>query len=136
MAIAKTVVGLEALVLLGLGMVGFVSPQTVMGMTGIEAHNAVAISEARVIFGALHFIIGGFFAGVALGVTRTSVEQALGLLVLLFGGMGIGRAVVVLIDDSWSLFHGGGLVFDFFLAALAMWARQWVVGSVRTGSDG
>ena len=124
MGMAKTVLWLAAIILLGVGFAGLFFPRAVLDMTGIQAPDPVALSEVRVIFGMLHLLLGAFFASVALGFSRTPLDSALLLLAVLFGVIGLGRGVIVLVDGSWSSFHAQGLALDFVVAGLAFWARS------------
>lgn len=126
---ARFALWVVALTLLGIGGVGLVAPETVVGMAGITAPGPVALSEARMLFGVFHLLVGGFFASAALGLSRTPIDSALVLAGVLFGGMGLARAAIVWVDGSWSNFHASGLVFDFVLAALAFWARRRVLAA-------
>ena len=127
MLVPKLALSLAALVLLGVGAAGLISPLAIVGSAGIEAPEGLALSEARLIFGLFHVLIGGFFAAPALGLGRTPLDSALRMQAILFGGMGTGRLLVIFLDDAWSGFHAGGLAMDFTLLALALWAL-WSLG--------
>ena len=96
-----------------------------MGMSGIQATDATARAEARLVFGTFHLMAGLFFAWARLSgalPTRTTLS----LVALLLGAMGATRLAVMAIEGAWSSFHYLGLAIDFGVSGLALWARAGV----------
>ena len=105
----------------GFGMLALIQPQTVAGWIGFGLLAPSAFGEMRAVFGGGVIVVGVFF------VMASVIERPaplLGALMLVFGGLTLGRAASLVID-GWSFYTALALGLEAVTAALAgyLWAN-------------
>lgn len=125
------------LILAALGFLGFggwylLDPADPMARIGITISGEAAAVEMRAFYGGLEIALA---AWLLLAATRRHWSRpGLWLVLLLNLGIGLSRVLGALIDQVWTGFFTGALVWEFGFAALAATAL-WV-DAVERSRDG
>lgn len=122
------------LILAAIGFLGFggwflLDPIGPMARIGIEISGAAAPVELRSFYGGLEIALAAWLLLAA--ARRHWARPALWLVLLLNLGIGLSRVLGGLIDQVWTGFFTGALVWEFGFVALAAVAL-WLDGVQRT----
>lgn len=96
----------------------FIDPGFLAGAAGVEATTPTGVTELRAMYGGLQMAIGLMAAaGFVHASARRSVLLALAFLT---GGLALTRLVGGVIDDSFSAYTTGAVIFEMALALIAI----------------
>ena len=118
MMIGKFILWTSALVLVGYGLVGLVSPHIPAGFAGLEISIGDAFAEVGAMYGGLQTGLGLFCALAAL---RSEYYQAgLMLLVLAIGSLALARLISLLVSiDPVTAYTYGAIMYEVATAIIA-----------------
>lgn len=116
--LAKIVLWISAIVLIGYGVVCLVSPGIPASYAGLVLTNGDAVAEIGAMYGGLQT---GFGLFCLLGAMNASLERpALGLLVMCIGALALSRLAWTLTGASpVGMYTYGAMIFEFTTAILA-----------------
>jgi Domain of unknown function (DUF4345) len=118
--LAKVVLWLGGISLLGFGLAFLFDPLATMAMAGIALSGPIAATELRAFYGGLEVALGGLLIACALKPDWGRPGLLLSLVV--FSGIGLGRALGLLIAQTPSAFFWTALGTELTLAALSTFA--------------
>ncbi|MDG1907171.1 MAG: DUF4345 family protein [Arenicella sp.] len=129
MMIGKFILWTSALVLVGYGLVGLVSPHIPAGFAGLEIGTGDAFAEVGAMYGGLQTGLGLFCALAAL---RSEYYQAgLILLVLAIGSLALARFISQLVSiDPVTAYTYGAIMYEVATAIIAA-AALWNIGQTK-----
>lgn len=116
--LAKIVLWISAVMLIGYGALCLISPAIPASYAGLVLTNGDAVAEIGAMYGGLQM---GFGLFCLLGAMNASLERpALGLLVMCIGALALGRLAWTLIGSSpVGAYTYGAMTFEFITATLA-----------------
>lgn len=116
--LAKIVLWISAVMLIGYGAVCLISPAIPANYAGLVLTNGDAVAEIGAMYGGLQI---GFGLFCLLGAMNASLERpALGLLVMCIGALALSRLAWTLIAISpVGAYTYGAMIFEFIIATLA-----------------
>lgn len=122
-SVTKGFIGFVAALFAMFGMIYIVSPQMLTELAGLQA-NASGRADIRATYGG--FQIGFAFYLTGLGLIRNNHRGALVAIILVVGCVALCRLIGVLWEQSLSGFNLSGLVFEFVIAAIAIYLHRKV----------
>ena len=100
------------------GLWCFFDPGTLAGSAGVEATTPTGVTELRAMYGGLQMSIGLLAAA---GFARVSARRpALLALAFLAGGLAVSRLIGAILDDSFSAYTTGAVIFELVAALIAI----------------
>jgi len=122
MTLARLFLGFSVLVWLPYGLYLVVQPGFLAGAAGITAGSATGTTELRAMYGGLQAALGLLaLAGLLRPALRRTALTTLGTLT---AGLGLARALGVVLDGGMSGYTASALVFEWGSAALAVAALR------------
>ena len=116
---ARFFLGISVLIWLPYGIYCFIDPAMLAGAGGVEATTPTGTTEIRAMYGGLQAAIGLLAAA---GLVQASLRRpALIALTFLTFGLALARLVGASLDDSFSTYTVGALVFEFLSAGISSW---------------
>jgi len=111
--------GFSVLIWLPYGVYCFIDPSMLAGAGGVEATTPTGTTEIRAMYGGLQAAIGLLAAA---GLAHASLRRpALVALTFLTFGLALARLVGASLDDSFSTYTVGALIFEIFSAGISSW---------------
>ena len=96
----------------------FLDPGTLAGSAGVEATTPTGVTELRAMYGGLQMSIGLLAAA---GFAHVSARRpALLALAFLAGGLAVSRLIGGILDDSFSGYTTGAVIFELATALIAI----------------
>ena len=138
MGFARTYVRIFGVITLLFGAVYLAAPGGILtDAAGFGVLSAGGLTDVRATYGGLQLGIGAFLLWAAADESR--VRTALVLLALLFGAVGFGRALGLLLDGGVNPFHVSALPTEVFITGFTLYVlkrtgAQPVNAGRRTGS--
>lgn len=100
------------------GLWCFLNPAALAGSAGVDATTPTGVTELRAMYGGLQMSIGLLAAA---GFAHLSARRsALLALAFLAGGLAVSRLIGGIIDDSFSTYTTGAVIFEFVTAVIAV----------------
>lgn len=115
---ARWLLGVSALLFIGLGVNGLLNPVGHLAPYGLELATPGWLGEVRANYGGMHLGIGLLFA---LGAWRVDWQRAgLAVLLVFLGGLAVGRTLSVFVDGTPPGFAIAFIVIEWVGAGLAL----------------
>jgi len=122
MTLARIVLKLVGFLFVALGVWGLLSPVQFAGMAEVQLATPTAITDGRAVYGGLELGIGTFLLLCA--NRQELVRSGLLAVLLIVGGLFIGRTIGLLLDASGSTITYQALGIEFLCTALAILALK------------
>jgi hypothetical protein len=122
MTLARVVLKLVGFLFVALGVWGLLSPVQFASMAEVQLATPTAITDGRAVYGGLELGIGTFLLLCA--NRQELVRSGLLAVLLIVGGLFVGRAMGLLLDASGSTVTYQALGIEFLCTALAVLALK------------
>lgn len=133
MLFSRIILGLTGLAFAGYGVYCAIDLDVVVELTGVVFRSSTPAVEARAMYGGLQTGLGLLFFNAA--VNRRLTVYGLVVMVFVLGGLAIGRALGMYLDDVDD-YNTGAFIYESFsavLAAFALWRERRVSDSLLFG---